>query len=210
MCLRGLILSKNTVCLSVGGITLVLLLSGAELERNLQSCCSLWERVSSWALDDPQSQILADTYSATYTRGGHSLTLNSTIVTGASSPPHHHPSTQSRTMDELANELAESHSTGNGYQVAQILLPIPPPDRQDRLKSIWKGTNAASVKKDISKAMRKSSYLKNLPDDEFTGWVDILTAYWKAVSEIVSMTEPADSGKVDKPPHESPLENGTV
>ncbi|KAL2112730.1 hypothetical protein VUR80DRAFT_6612 [Thermomyces stellatus] len=98
-------------------------------------------------------------------------------------------------MDELANELAESHSTGNGYQVAQILLPIPPPDRQDRLKSIWKGTNAASVKKDISKAMRKSSYLKNLPDDEFTGWVDILTAYWKAVSEIVSMTEPADSGK---------------
>lgn len=103
-------------------------------------------------------------------------------------------------MDELVNELAEAHSTGNGYQVAQTLLPISPPHKPGRLQSIWKSTNAASVKKDVSKAMRKSSYLKNLPDDEFTGWVDILTAYWKALSEIVPMTEPVDSGKVDRKP----------
>lgn len=103
-------------------------------------------------------------------------------------------------MDELANELAAAHSTGNGYQVAQILLPISPPDKPARLQSIWKSTNAASVKKDVSRAMRKSSYLKNLPDDEFTGWVDILTAYWKALSEIVPMAEPIEGVKVDRQP----------
>ncbi|SPO02126.1 related to CSN12 - signalosome component [Cephalotrichum gorgonifer] len=98
-------------------------------------------------------------------------------------------------MDKLAGELATAHSSGNGYLVAQILLPIPPPDNPDRLRSIWKSTNSATVRKDVSRSMKKSSYLNNLPDDEFTGWLDILCAYWKALSEIVPMLEPADSGK---------------
>ena len=102
-------------------------------------------------------------------------------------------------MDSLAKELADAHSTGNGYQVAQVLLPLSPPDKPGRLQSILKSTNAASVKKDVSRALRKSSYLKDLPDDELTGWVDIITAYWKAVSEIAPMVEPVDTGKVDRP-----------
>lgn len=99
-------------------------------------------------------------------------------------------------MDELASELAEAHSSGNGYQVAQILLPLSPPDRPGRLRGIWKSTNAATVKKDVTRAMKKSSYLNDLPNDEFTGWVDILCAYWKAVSEIVPMAESVDGVKV--------------
>lgn len=112
-------------------------------------------------------------------------------------------------MDELARELAEAHSTGNGYQVAQILLPLSPPDKPGRLQSILRSTNPASVKKDVSRALRKSSYLKSLPDDELAGWVDILTAYWKAVSEIVPMIEPVESGKVYEP-HEPHLVNRTA
>ena len=100
-------------------------------------------------------------------------------------------------MEELARELAEAHSSGNGYQVAQILLPLSPPDRPGRLRAIWKSSNSATVKKDVTRAMKKSSYLNDLPNDEFTGWVDILCAYWKAVSEIVPMAESVEGVKVD-------------
>ncbi|MBE3045090.1 hypothetical protein IMZ48_21555, partial [Candidatus Bathyarchaeota archaeon] len=88
-------------------------------------------------------------------------------------------------MEELAGELAEAHSAGNGYAVAQTLLPLSPPDNPGRLQAILRSTNAATVKKDVTRALKKSSYLKNLPGDELVGWVDIFTAYWKSVSEIV-------------------------
>ena len=100
-------------------------------------------------------------------------------------------------MDKLVGELAEAHSSGNGYIVAQILLPLSPPNQPDRLRSIWKGTNAASAKKDITRAMRRSSYINKLASDEFTGWADILSAYWKAASTIVPLTEHTEGeGKV--------------
>jgi hypothetical protein len=100
-------------------------------------------------------------------------------------------------MDDLARELAEAHSSGNGYQVAQILLPVSPPDNPGRLRTLWKSTNAASLKKDVSTALRRTSYLKSLPDDELTGWIDIVVAYWKALNEIVPATEPEERGKVN-------------
>ncbi|KEZ42434.1 hypothetical protein SAPIO_CDS5630 [Scedosporium apiospermum] len=92
-------------------------------------------------------------------------------------------------MDKLVKELADAHASGNGYVVAQLLLPLSPPDQPDRLRSIARSTNAASVKKDVTRAMRRSSYISNLTNEEFTGWVDILAAYWKAVSAIVPLAE---------------------
>ena len=96
---------------------------------------------------------------------------------------------RARAMDKLVKELADAHASGNGYVVAQLLLPLSPPDQPDRLRSIARSTNAASVKKDVTRAMRRSSYISNLTNEEFTGWVDILAAYWKAVSAIVPLAE---------------------
>lgn len=97
-------------------------------------------------------------------------------------------------MDKLVKELADAHASGNGYVVAQLLLPVSPPSQPDRLHSIWKSTNAASVKKDVTRAMRRSSSIGNLSSEEFTGWSDILTAYWKATSVIAPLTENSERG----------------
>ena len=98
-------------------------------------------------------------------------------------------------MDKLINEFAVAHSEGNGYKVAQTFLPISPPDQLDRLYSIWKCTNQAAVKRDVTRAMRKSDYVNRLTSEEFTGWAEILTCYWKAVSEIVPITAEIYDGR---------------
>lgn len=90
-------------------------------------------------------------------------------------------------MNELFEEFALAHASRNGYAIAQTLSPVPPPDKPHKLAAVWQSTNAYSVKGDI-KHFIKHNYDRRSPLEhhEVNGWVEVYTAYWRAVGEIVS------------------------
>lgn len=94
-------------------------------------------------------------------------------------------------MDYLVDEFSQAHKTGNGYQVAQVFLPIPPLGKPDRLRKVVRSSNHATIKKDTNKAIRKSPYLSDMAHDELAGWTEILVAYWKALNELVPLLDPS-------------------
>lgn len=96
-------------------------------------------------------------------------------------------------MNELFEEFAKAHAVQNGYLLAQTLSPVPPPDDPHRLRKIWQSTNSHSVKGDIKHFIKtQTSHRINLDHDEVNGWVEVYTAYWNAIGEIIA----GESGKV--------------
>lgn len=96
-------------------------------------------------------------------------------------------------MNELFEEFAAAHASRNGYAIAQTLSPVPPPDQAHKLASIWQSTNAYSVKGDIKHFIKHNAkHRVPLDQNEVNGWVEVYTAYWKAVGEIIS----GENGKV--------------
>jgi hypothetical protein len=99
-------------------------------------------------------------------------------------------------MNVLFEEFAKAHAMQNGYEIAQTLSPVPPPNQPHKLKGVWQSTNAHSAKGDIKHFIKSStSNRRNIDSDELNGWVEVYVAYWKALGEILA----GESGKV-KPP----------
>ncbi|PHH67112.1 hypothetical protein CDD81_4507 [Ophiocordyceps australis] len=88
-------------------------------------------------------------------------------------------------MDELFNEFAKAHAVRNGYALAQTLSP--PSDAQ-KLRRIYESTNAHSAKSDARHFIKSKASLSH---EEATGWIEVYTAYWNALGEIMN----TDSGK---------------
>jgi hypothetical protein len=102
-------------------------------------------------------------------------------------------------MNELFEEFAAAHTSRNGYAIAQTLSPVPPPHQPHKLASIWQSTNSHSVKGDTKHFIKHNmSYRGSLDQDEVNGWVEVYTAYWKAIGEILS----GETGKVSLTPPE--------
>lgn len=96
-------------------------------------------------------------------------------------------------MNELFEDFAKAHAAQGGYMLAQTLSPVSPPGQPQRLRSIWQSTNSHSVKGDIKHFIKtNTSQRRGLDNDEINGWVEVYTAYWKAVGEI----QAGESGKV--------------
>jgi hypothetical protein len=111
-------------------------------------------------------------------------------------------------MNVLISELLVAHSSGNGYDVSKLLSPLSPPGEPNRLLSIWKSTNASSVKKDVRSLFR--AYLSppaRISQDEVTGWVEIFSAYWKAIGDVLAVEGRETGGMgVSIPPLSVPRE----
>lgn len=96
-------------------------------------------------------------------------------------------------MNELFDDFAKAKASRNGYQLAQTLSPVPPPDQPHRLTRIWQSTNSHSVKGDIKHFIKTSTLPRGgTSQDEINGWIEVFTAYWKALGEILA----GESGKV--------------
>lgn len=96
-------------------------------------------------------------------------------------------------MNVLFDDFAKAHSLRHGYILAQSLSPVPPPGEPNKLRQIFQSTNSHSVKGDIKHFLKTSTGKKvRLSNDEITGWVEVYTAYWHAIGEIIA----GESGKV--------------
>lgn len=94
-------------------------------------------------------------------------------------------------MNDLFKGFAKAHAEQNGYLLAATLSPVSPSDNPQRLRSIWRSSNAHSIKGDI-KHWIKSNSSRNLDHEEIKGWVEVYAAYWNAVGDIVA----GEDGKV--------------
>jgi hypothetical protein len=101
--------------------------------------------------------------------------------------------TQTVKMNELFEEFVAAYTSRNGYELAQTISPVPSSGQPHKLVSIFQSTNSHSVRGDIKHFIKHNAAIrKSLSQDEVSGWVDVYTAYWKALGEIVS----GETGKV--------------
>ncbi|KAF7561947.1 hypothetical protein G7046_g2196 [Stylonectria norvegica] len=90
-------------------------------------------------------------------------------------------------MEELFNKFAKAYASKNGYELAQTLSPVAPPDQPHQLSVVFKGTNYHSFKADIKHYIKTStSYKRKLDNDDVTGWVGVYASYWTAIGEIIA------------------------
>ena len=89
-------------------------------------------------------------------------------------------------MEAFFRSFNEATSSQSGYQLANTLLPTS----QDQLRSFYRSTNAANVKKDIQYGLLydKSSPFR-LSKEKGNAWVDVYVAYWTAAGEIIRAEE---------------------
>jgi hypothetical protein len=93
-------------------------------------------------------------------------------------------------MEGIFKPFKKAHVTGNGYQLADILLPLPTASSPNRLNAFYQSSNFQSVRGDIEYQViyGKSAGFK-LSNSEGKAWVEVFVAYWKAIGELLKAEE---------------------
>jgi len=91
-------------------------------------------------------------------------------------------------MDAIFEDFSHAQKQCNGNLLSQTLSPSRP---NDELRAIWKSCNAHDVKTVIKRGLQSSEIGKKgaIPKEELQGWVEVYTAYWKAVGEIFAVRD---------------------
>lgn len=97
-------------------------------------------------------------------------------------------------MNEIIEDFAKAHALRNGYLLAQTISPVAPNNEPHRLRRIWQSTNTYSLREEIKRCIKSHNSLKaSLSADEINGWVEVYSAYWNALGEILA----GENGKVN-------------
>ncbi|KAA8642317.1 protein csn12 [Aspergillus tanneri] len=91
-------------------------------------------------------------------------------------------------MASIFEDFKEGQRTGSGPRLAAALTPVAPAELPNRLLAFYYFSNAAHLSSDLRYALFQANGIK-LPKQEQNGWVDIFSAYWKAVGEIAKFDE---------------------
>lgn len=100
-------------------------------------------------------------------------------------------------MEGLFEEFRNAYKARSGYSLAQTLQPFNPSNQPDKLRSVWLSTNVQEVKGDVKyMLLNRSSGSKKfkLDHEEVNGWVEVYSAYWKAVGEILKVEGDSSAG----------------
>lgn len=91
-------------------------------------------------------------------------------------------------------DFKEAQSIGSGPLLAAALTPAAPAQFPDKLRSFYYSTNAVNVSSDLRYALfqDRNTGVK-LPKQEQNAWLEIFTAFWKAVGEILKVEESRSS-----------------
>lgn len=91
-------------------------------------------------------------------------------------------------------DFKEAQSVGFGPRLAAALTPAAPAQFPDKLRSFYYSTNSVNVSSDLRYTLfqDRSTGVK-LPKQEQNAWLEIFTAYWKAVGEILKVEESRSS-----------------
>ncbi|KAJ5679133.1 PCI/PINT associated module [Penicillium macrosclerotiorum] len=87
-------------------------------------------------------------------------------------------------MGDLATEFRKAYANGSGDSLGAVFAPIATPNNPHRLRSFYESSNAQFLNEDLTAALFHGKSPK-LPKAEQNSWVEIFTAYWEAVGEIL-------------------------
>lgn len=96
-------------------------------------------------------------------------------------------------MASVFTEFGDGYNEFSGPRLAAALTPIVTPEHPDRLRSFYAVSDGTNLYSDIRYAFFQANGLK-LPKQEQNGWIDIFSAYWRAVGELLKFEHPAGRG----------------
>lgn len=91
-------------------------------------------------------------------------------------------------MGTLANEFRYAYTNGSGPGLAAVLTPIATRDDPDRLRSFYNFSNPAYLTKDLNSSFFHGKSPR-VSKSEQHAWVEIFTAYWEAVGEVLKFED---------------------
>jgi COP9 signalosome complex subunit 12 len=97
-------------------------------------------------------------------------------------------------MDDLFRDFQQAHLAGSGPLLSTTLIPIAPADDPSRLRRLALSSSTFQIQADIRAGLLAHSKTEvRFSKSEGNAWVDVFTAYWKAVWEIVAIEEGGSS-----------------
>ncbi|GKT64651.1 COP9 signalosome complex subunit 12 [Colletotrichum tofieldiae] len=100
-------------------------------------------------------------------------------------------------MEGLFEEFRNAYKARSGYSLAQTLQPYSPANKPGKLRSIYLSTNVQEAKADVKYMLQgrgSGSKKFKLDHEEANGWVEVYTAYWKAIGEILKVEGDSSTG----------------
>ncbi|KAJ5183393.1 hypothetical protein N7492_001009 [Penicillium capsulatum] len=87
-------------------------------------------------------------------------------------------------MGNIAKDFRSAYRDGSGAGLAAVLAPIVTAQEPHRLRSFYNSTNEAYINEDLKDALFQT-FRPRPPRNEQNAWVEIFTAYWHAVGELL-------------------------
>ncbi|KAL4869147.1 hypothetical protein BDV12DRAFT_168355 [Aspergillus spectabilis] len=87
-------------------------------------------------------------------------------------------------MVSILRDFEAGQEAFSGPRLAAALTPVDTPEDPNRLKSFYNFSNAAQISASLRYQFSHVSGVR-LPKQELNAWVEIFSAYWKAVGEII-------------------------
>jgi hypothetical protein len=97
-------------------------------------------------------------------------------------------------MDSLATLFREAYENENGYKLAESITPVAPPQDAGRLYSFHRSMNAHSVSGELRNSLIYKSEVR-FTKAEQAAWIELYTAYWKSVGELLAVEETLNQHK---------------
>ncbi|KAL2797183.1 hypothetical protein BJX66DRAFT_298379 [Aspergillus keveii] len=91
-------------------------------------------------------------------------------------------------MISILEELAEGQRQLSGPLVAAALTPVDTSEDPNRLQSFYNFSNAAQISTSLRHYLTQTCRLK-IPKQELNAWIDLFSAYWKVVGELLKFGE---------------------
>ncbi|KAL3463375.1 hypothetical protein BJX64DRAFT_257146 [Aspergillus heterothallicus] len=97
-------------------------------------------------------------------------------------------------MISILNDLVEGQRELSGPHVAAALTPIDTPQDPSRLRSFYNFSNAAQISTSLRNYLHQACGRAKIPKQELNAWVDLFSAYWKVVGELLKFEEAPTRG----------------
>jgi hypothetical protein len=97
-------------------------------------------------------------------------------------------------MDAVLAIFREAYAEENGYKLSESITPVPPANDAGLLYGFYRSTSAYELQGDLKAGILYKSDLR-LQQQEAKAWIELYTAYWRAIGELLAVEESMNQGK---------------
>jgi hypothetical protein len=97
-------------------------------------------------------------------------------------------------MESVTALFREAYENENGYKLAESITPVAPSVDAARLYTFHRSVNAMSVQSELRNSIIYKTEAR-FTKAEQSAWIELYTAYWKAVGELLAVEEALNQRK---------------